>query len=617
MGGWGIKKFNLDDLYVRFFRLAERRIAEQAGRGIVCFISNFSHLGDPSFVVMRERFLREFDALWFDCMNGDSRETGKLTPDGKPDPSVFSTEYNREGIRVGTAVAVMVRKPHRSTQPTVRFRQFWGVTKRADLLESLKAKDFDTQYQLSNPDESNRFSFRPIGVSPEYLAWPKLVDLCAVPPSNGLMEKRGGGLFHIRKAVLEQRMRMYYDGQVDWETLQALGTGLTEDAAGFSAKAVRMKALAVEQYQPARMRRYALRPFDTRWCYYTDVSPVWNRCRPSLWAQCWEGNAFLLSRPAGVALPEGVPFFFTRLLGDNDFLRGHAYYIPMRLRPAAAKVFDALPEPQSTPTANLSPLARGYLTKIGIDDSGADAGIGELVWMHALAIGYSSAYLTDNADGIRQDWPRVPLPSSRQGLLASAQLGRQVAALLDTETPVPGVTSEAVRPELAVMAVVSRVGGGPLDPQGGDLALNAGWGHAGKGGVTMPGSGQLIRREYTPVEQAEIERGAKALGLSVEEAFLRLGTTTFDIYLNELAFWANVPCKVWAYTIGSYPVIKKWLSYRERDLLGRDLTPNEVREVGDIARRIAALVLLEPQLDANYEGVRAETYDWAASGTAS
>ena len=26
-GGWGIKKFNLDDLYVRFFRLAERRIA--------------------------------------------------------------------------------------------------------------------------------------------------------------------------------------------------------------------------------------------------------------------------------------------------------------------------------------------------------------------------------------------------------------------------------------------------------------------------------------------------------------------------------------------------------------------------------------------------------------
>jgi predicted helicase len=53
---WGIKKFNMDELYVRFFRLAERRIAEKTGKGIICFISNFSYLSDPSFVVMRERF---------------------------------------------------------------------------------------------------------------------------------------------------------------------------------------------------------------------------------------------------------------------------------------------------------------------------------------------------------------------------------------------------------------------------------------------------------------------------------------------------------------------------------------------------------------------------------
>ncbi len=107
---WGIKKFNLDDLYVRFFRLAERRIAEFAERGVVCFISNYSYLSDPSFVVMRERFLNEFDAMWFDCLNGDSRETGKLTPDGQPDPSVFSTEYNHPGIRVGTAIGLLVQK---------------------------------------------------------------------------------------------------------------------------------------------------------------------------------------------------------------------------------------------------------------------------------------------------------------------------------------------------------------------------------------------------------------------------------------------------------------------------------------------------------------------------
>ena len=35
--------------------------------------------------------------------------------------------------------------------------------------------------------------------------------------------------------------------------------------------------------------------------------------------------------------------------------------------------------------------------------------------------------------------------------------------------------------------------------------------------------------------------------------------------------------------------MKKWLSYREHALLGRDLTPAEAREVTAMARRLAAL----------------------------
>ncbi|MFM7792139.1 MAG: DNA methyltransferase, partial [Microcystis panniformis] len=143
---WGIKKFNLDELYVRFFRLAERCISENTGKGVVCYISNFSYLGDPSFVVMRQRFLQEFDRLWFDCLNGDSRETGKLTPEGNPDPSVFSTQYNKEGIRVGTTIGLMVRKEVRNKNVDVYFRHFWGVAKREQLLDSLNNQDFDALY---------------------------------------------------------------------------------------------------------------------------------------------------------------------------------------------------------------------------------------------------------------------------------------------------------------------------------------------------------------------------------------------------------------------------------------------------------------------------------------
>ena len=79
--------------------------------------------------------------------------------------------------------------------------------------------------------------------------------------------------------------------------------------------------------------------------------------------------------------------------------------------------------------------------------------------MHALATGHSPAYLSDNADGIRQDWPRVPLPATREALLTLAALRRRVAALLDTETPVPGVTVGEAQRELRAIANVSRVGG--------------------------------------------------------------------------------------------------------------------------------------------------------------
>jgi hypothetical protein len=51
---------------------------------------------------------------------------------------------------------------------------------------------------------------------------------------------------------------------------------------------------------------------------------------------------------------------------------------------------------------------------------------------------------------------------------------------------------------------------------------------------------------------------------------------------------------------------------REEPLLGRDLKADEVREVMRMARRIAAILLLQPQLDANYLAVKGNTWEWGA-----
>ena len=93
-----------------------------------------------------------------------------------------------------------------------------------------------------------------------------------------------------------------------------------------------------------------------------------------------------------------------------------------------------------------------------------------------------------------------------------------------------------------------------------------------------------------------------------------MGGDTRDIHLNGVAYSNNVPARVWDYTIGGYQVVKKWLSYRERKLLGRGLRPDEAKYVTEMVRRLAALRLLEPALDANYERVKQNTYPFPTGG---
>ena len=130
----------------------------------------------------------------------------------------------------------------------------------------------------------------------------------------------------------------------------------------------------------------------------------------------------------------------------------------------------------------------------------------------------------------------------------------------------------------------------------------------------MPGKGKVVEREYTADERQAIEEGAEALGLSAEDVFTRLGDRTCDVYLNDAAYWRNVPKGVWDFVIGGYQVVKKWLSYREQGILGRRLSAEEVREVTSMARRIAAIRLLQPALDQNYAHCKRETYRWEGSG---
>jgi hypothetical protein len=568
----------LNELYVRFFRMAERRIVEMTGQGVICFISNYSWLDGLSFSGMRERFLDVFDKIWIDCLNGDKYKTGKLTPEGKPDPSVFSTEFNREGIQVGTAVSLFVRKGETAQTDTVLHRHLWGTQKRSDLLASA-AHDGISPYSSVQPAVALGLPFAEITTAGGYLDWHSLPDLFPVS-FPGVKTSRDDVVTDIDRDRLEARMRTYFDPAISNEEIARIAPGAMERSATFDPQLTR-SVLSKLGFQASSILPYCYRPFDIRWLYWVAETRLLDRPRQDYLPHIGAGNLWLEARQKQPMEAFDRGYVVTDL-ADN-FGNGLSNFFPLLVHHDGGLLGSGL-------QPNVSSTAAGYLRKIGCGH--------EDLFFHAIAILHSPQYRSQNQGALRQDWPRIPLPNRAAILKHSAGLGRQIAQFLDVHQDVVGIRIPPVRPELSTIGLITRIDQQPVNPDNADLDLTAGWGHAGKGGVTMPGKGKVIERAYT-------QREIGALG----DATAILGASTLDIYLNDVAYWQNIPVAVWEYTISGYAVIKKWLSYREKALLGRGLHPDEARYVTEMARRIAALILLGPQLDSNYNKVLAESHE--------
>ena len=561
----------LNDLYVRFFRMAERRIAEKTGRGIVCFISNYSWLDGLSFTGMRERYLEGFDAVRIDCLNGDKYKTGKVAPDGSPDPSIFSTEGDPVGIQVGTAITTLVRKVDHASGGEVGFRHLWGQAKRTELLVSSEA-DADALYDGIEPVLPLGLPFVRTAVSEGWFGWPSLPDLFPVW-FPGVQTKRDAFLIDTDLERLRARVTDYFDASLSHDEIARRYPVALKSSSGFAirdAHAVRDALLARGGPSQAGFVRHSYRPFDNRWLYWEAEHGLLGRPVPDYRPHVFRGNAWLVTqqKPRRDWSPPQV----ISHVGCLDLMDRGATCIPVWLHD------DGIGgDANNARRANLSSVAQRYLDRLGANP--------EDLFHHVVATLHDPAYREVNAGALRMEWPRIPLPGwpdgeadgAAEALAESAVRGREFARLLDPDTPVPGVTEGILRPEIAVIAVPATADGRNIT--GDYFALTAGWGHYGTGDAVMPGQGGIVEREYTPDERS-------ALG----EAITTLGAKTLDLYLNNLAFWCNVPANVWTYKLGGYQVLKKWLSYREHAVLGRALKPEEIQHFTDTARRIGAVL---------------------------
>ena len=560
----------LNDPYVRFFRMAERRIVEKTGRGVVCFISNFSWLDKPSFTGMRERYLEVFDMVRIDCLNGDIRSGGK-TPDGNTDGNVFTTD-NTEGITLGTAVATLVRKSEHAPAREIAFRHLWGEAKfkREKLLELSEAKP-ETMYENVEPILLLGLPFTPAKakVSEGWFDCPALPDL--FPTSfPGVKTSRDSFLVDTDLERLKTRITDYFDPSLSHEEIARSYPRVMQNTKRFNAQSVRNVLLARGGPNESGFIRHVYRPFDNRWLYWEAETKLLDEKRADYRPHVFEGNIWLATPAKQRKEWSPPPVAFS--IGDINHMDSSTAYVPLWLFDEGLNVLNSERRP------NLSESAQCYLKRIGAS--------AEDLFHYALATLHDPAYRATNSDALRVEWPRILLPGWPNGevkdaaeiLGESAERGRELARLLDTDAPVPGVTQAPLRSDMATIAAPATARGSQMI--GDDFAVTADWGRFRAGAVNS-GTGCLVERAHT-----EEERDALGDARSV------LSETVFDVYLNERALWRCVPAAVWNYKLGGYQVLKKWLSYREQSILGRSLKPEEVQHFMHTARRIAGILTL-------------------------
>ena len=160
-----------------------------------------------------------------------STRPGKITPDGKPDPSIFSTPEDPVGIQVGTAIATLVRKSDHASAKSVDFRHLWGQHKREELTATAQQEP-DTLYDNFEPNLPLGLPFASMAVAQDWSDWPSLPDLFPVS-FPGVQSKRDAFLVDIEFEKLRLRLGEYFDHSISSDEISRKFPSAMKSSSGF------------------------------------------------------------------------------------------------------------------------------------------------------------------------------------------------------------------------------------------------------------------------------------------------------------------------------------------------------------------------------------------------
>jgi hypothetical protein len=401
----------------------------------------------------------------------------------------------------------------------------------------------------------------------------------------------------VHKNILEERVAYYFSAN-SFADVTARFPAFAVGRANYKPNKV-WEDVRKDGYLPAKIVPYLTFPFDQRWIYYSQHAHFLDRHSPEF-AKNKECNEFLVTVPEPRKVSEASPLFARTLVGLHVHERGSVVF-PREINEGFSNDREGF---ETERYANISeavwrkigehfgltahdPAAERRWT-VARDSQVARTFVGKLFRV-GFAILHAPAYQAEHKSALSADWAHLPIPKDKELFEALVAKGEQVARLLDANRDAYDVIEAVLgSARAALIGPLKRADGGNLKPS--DLKITITYWGGGKG--------RWKPRAFGVDDAPDEEWGLGAWG-----------ERTGDLYINDDAFFAHVPEAVWTYQLGGYPVLKKWLGYRQADRRdGNPLTDEERKSFRKIIQRIGALLALGSELDELYQLAAADAF---------
>ncbi|OGQ57533.1 MAG: DNA methyltransferase, partial [Deltaproteobacteria bacterium RIFCSPLOWO2_02_FULL_53_8] len=403
----------LQDDYVKFLRFAQWKI-DQAGEGVVGFITNHGYLDNPTFRGMRQSLMTTFNEIRILDLHGNSLKKEKCH-DGSKDENVFD-------IQQGVAIAIFIKK--KGIKKAVYHAELRG--KRADKYSWLQTHDIKTTQWKHIAPKSEGWFFIPRNedLAGMYEKYWKVTDIFPVN-GVGMTTARDEFVIDFDKSRLLNRIRLFKNNKYSDDEMHSLFN--INKKKGWS---IRKAWNMLQDISDSELKDYILpvlyRPFDVRNIFYHD-SVVWRTVKKVMQHMMRENLGLITNRQ--------VNGDFKHTLCSNIIIndctvsldtRERSYLFPLYLYEKGNPFADASYEKRArgdfkkdkwadimtlfeetadycAKRPNIAPLLLEELSTAYKTTPSP-----EEVFHYIYAILYSNTYRTRYAEFLKTDFPRVP-----------------------------------------------------------------------------------------------------------------------------------------------------------------------------------------------------------------